>query len=104
MNKWNLNGQYAQTPHWDGSTIALVSGAIGMLMAGVWWWMQSAARPQSLQRADHGRLGQAPSRSHIRPLAKVIWVSANPSYRDSLSSSSADRIVSVCSYTSRPGF
>jgi hypothetical protein len=66
MNKWNLNGQYTQTPRWDGWTIALVGGVIGMLMAGVWWWMQSAARPQALQRSDLGRLGQAPSRSHIQ--------------------------------------
>jgi hypothetical protein len=72
MNQRHLNGHYdAGQEQWNGWTVALVGGALGMLVAGMWWFMQqrSASTSPHLQRAELRRLGQAPSRSHIQLFA-----------------------------------
>jgi hypothetical protein len=68
MYKWSLNGKHATITQWNGWTVALLGGAIGMLIAGMWWWLQgnTSTRPQQQQQRDWHRLGQAPSRSHIQ--------------------------------------
>jgi hypothetical protein len=68
MYRWALNGHYRRSTLPNGWTVALIGGAVGMLIAGAWWWMQRGTASTALSRrqADLRRLGQAPSRSHIQ--------------------------------------
>jgi hypothetical protein len=66
MYKWN--GHYAESEPWNGWTVALLGGMVGMLLASAFWWLQSRAkpRPHQLKHLDLSRLGQAPARSHVQ--------------------------------------
>jgi hypothetical protein len=71
MNKWNVHSRDTRSAPWNGWVVALLSGTVGMLIASLWWWRQSnaSARAQQPQRTDLRRLGQGPSRAHIRLLS-----------------------------------
>jgi hypothetical protein len=71
MYPWHLNSQHTRSAAWDNWTVALVSGAVGVLIASLWWWRQGNAsdRAQQPQHTDWRRLGQRPSRSHIQLLS-----------------------------------
>jgi hypothetical protein len=71
MYHWTCNGHYSHRKIQNGWTVALIGGALGMLAAGVWWWVRRgpASMPPDLRQSNLRHLGQAPARSHIQLFA-----------------------------------
>lgn len=68
MHLWNLHSHYNE-PKWRNTwTAGLVGGAIGILIMGAFWYMQTKGRPRQRtpRQLGLGRHGQAPARSHIQ--------------------------------------
>jgi hypothetical protein len=68
MRLGSLNSQYDAPDRWQTWTAGLIGGAIGLLVMGVCWYMQTKARsqPREPKQLDISRQGQAPARSHIQ--------------------------------------
>ena len=67
MYRWQMNRLYREPERWTPWTAGLVGGAIGMMVVGALWYVQSRPRMplQSPERRGLQRHGQAPSRSHV---------------------------------------
>jgi hypothetical protein len=68
MRHESLNSQYYAPERWQTWTAGLIGGAVGLLVMGACWYMQTKAqsRPRIPQQRDVSRQGQAPARSHIQ--------------------------------------
>lgn len=69
MRLLHINSHYYPEPErWNMWTAGLVGGAIGMLVIGTLWYMQTKTqtRQQIPKRLGLSRHGQAPARSHIQ--------------------------------------
>ena len=68
MYRWQRNRSYREPEYWKPWTAGVVGGAIGMMVVGALWYVQSRPRMplQSPERRSLQRHGQAPSRSHVQ--------------------------------------
>lgn len=68
MYRWQMNRWYREPERWTPWTAGLVGGALGMMVVGALWYVQSQTRPprQGSERRSLPQHGQAPSRSHIQ--------------------------------------
>ena len=68
MYRWQMNRWYREPERRTPWTAGLVGGALGMMVVGALWYVQSRTRipHQSPKRRGLQRHGQAPSRSHIQ--------------------------------------
>jgi hypothetical protein len=85
----SLNSQYYEPDRWSAWSAGLLGGAIGVLVMGVFWYVQTKARGQSqaLRQLHTGRQGQAPARSHIQLLshpARQRHAASTPSFHAAL--------------------
>jgi hypothetical protein len=81
-----------------------VAGFMHLLAQGCHKWAYGHHGPTpSIEREASRRGIHAAYGGVIRPLAKVLWVTASRDCRDSPASARASRIVSVCFSTSLPG-
>ena len=68
MYRWQRNRWYREPERRTPWTAGLVGGALGVMVVGMLWYVQSRIRmtQQSPKRRGLQRHGQAPSRSHVQ--------------------------------------